>query len=183
MSYILSFDNAILDWIQANLRNGFMDIFMPTVSALGNSGAIWIACAIILLISKKYRRCGMMVSIALVLGFVICNLCLKPLVARPRPCDLNDAVTLLITRPYGYSFPSAHTVSSFASASALCMSDKRLGIPAGILAAVIAFSRMYLYVHFPTDVLAGILLGIGAGATAWLLYGRKRLPRTHRPQK
>jgi undecaprenyl-diphosphatase len=80
--------------------------------------------------------------------------------ARIRPCDINTAISLLISRPLDYSFPSGHTMSSFAAAMVLFLTNKKIGIPALILAAFISLSRLYLYVHFPTDVLAGAVLGI-----------------------
>ena len=95
---------------------------------------------------------------------------LKPLFARPRPCDVNTAITILVKRPHGHSFPSGHTASAFAAAFALCLQNRKLGVPALVLAAFIAFTRLYLYVHFPTDVLGGLVLGIALGFFAsWLV--------------
>ena len=111
----------------------------------------------------RTRKLGLVVTAALVLEAIPCNLILKPLVARARPFTVNPAVELLITKPTDFSFPSGHTSASFAVVSALFFRKERLWIPAGILAALIAFSRLYLYVHYPTDVLAGALVGILAG--------------------
>ena len=95
---------------------------------------------------------------------------LKPLFARPRPCDVNTAITILVKRPHGHSFPSGHTASAFAAAFALWLQNRKLGVPALVLAAFIAFTRLYLYVHFPTDVLGGLVLGIALGFFAsWLV--------------
>ena len=95
---------------------------------------------------------------------------LKPLFARPRPCDVNTAITILVKRPHGHSFPSGHTASAFAAAFALWLQNRKLGVPALVLAAFIAFTRLYLYVHFPTDVLGGLVLGLALGALAsWLV--------------
>ena len=91
------------------------------------------------------------------------NLLLKPLIGRIRPFNVQDAITLLIAAPLDYSFPSGHTMSSFAAAMVLLLTDRRMGIPAMLLAGLIAFSRMYLYVHYPTDILGGALLGILCG--------------------
>lgn len=128
----------ILDAIQT-LRTPWLDGFMVFVSSLGNKGAVWIALAVVLLAFPKYRRLGAVVACALVLDLVACNLVLKPLVARPRPCDINTALDYLIARPHGWSFPSGHTAASFAAASALWFGKSRLWIPCGILAALIAF--------------------------------------------
>lgn len=154
---------AILDFIQANLRCGVMDSVMTFITGLGDGGKIWIACTILLLLIPKTRKAGLAMGIALALEIVCCNVILKPFVARIRPCDVNTAVQLLIERPLDYSFPSGHTASSFAAASALYFGKKKLWIPAAILAGLIGFSRLYLYVHYPTDVLAGALIGIMMG--------------------
>lgn len=170
---------AILDFIQSNLRCGILDSVMTFITGLGNGGKIWIACTILLLLIPKTRKVGLGMGIALALEIVCCNVILKPFVARIRPCDINTAVQLLIERPTDYSFPSGHTAASFAAASALYFtmkvsqvdgSDsghlthlKKLWIPAAVLAGLIGFSRLYLYVHYPTDVLAGALLGIMMG--------------------
>lgn len=107
---------------------------------------------------------------ALVLYLVAGDCILKPLFARPRPCDVNTAITILVKRPHGHSFPSGHTASAFAAAFALWLQNRKLGVPALVLAAFIAFTRLYLYVHFPTDVLGGLVLGIALGALAsWLV--------------
>ena len=152
----------ILDAIQT-LRTPWLDGVMVFVSSLGNSGALWIVLAAVLLALPKYRRLGVVVACALALDLVVCNLFLKPLIARPRPCDMNTAMDYLIARPHGWSFPSGHTAASFAAVFALRASGSPLWKPALVLAAGIAFSRLYLYVHWPTDVLGGILVGAAAG--------------------
>ena len=156
---------AVLDWIQTHLRCDFLDGFMPAVSALSNHGEVWIVLAVALLLIKKYRRQGLAVSGALVLDLISCNLLLKPLVGRVRPCVVNGAVELLVAVPVDASFPSGHTAASFAAVFALYFSGSPLWRPAAVLASIIAFSRLYLYVHWPTDVLGGILLGAAVG---WL---------------
>lgn len=160
---MLSFEFAILDWIQEKLRNPIMDFLMPAITTLGNSGLIWIILAGILILMPKYRKVGLAVMAGLVLEVICCNLVLKPLVARIRPCDVNTAVQLLVTRPDNFSFPSGHTGASFAAVAALYASRSSLWIPSLILAVLIAFSRLYLYVHYPSDVLAGVVIGIMTG--------------------
>ena len=168
---MLSFEFTILDWIQANLRNPVLDLLMPAITTLGNSGLIWIALAAILILIPKYRKVGWAVMAGLVLEVVCCNLVLKLLVARIRPCDVNTAVQLLVSRPDDFSFPSGHTGASFATVSALYASKSRLWRPSLILAVLIAFSRLYLYVHYPSDILAGVVIGIMAGWIATKLVG------------
>ncbi len=150
----------ILDWIQNNLRCDFLDGFFKFVTALGDSGTIWIAAGLVLLFFKRYRRVGVTVLFGLLCGLVIGNLILKNVIARERPCWINEAVSLLIKVPTDYSFPSGHTLSSTIAATCMILYDKKIGIPACILAVLIAFSRLYLYVHFPTDILGAAILGI-----------------------
>lgn len=163
------FDLPILDWIAEHLRCPFGDAIMPLITHLGDAGAIWILLALALLCLPKYRKTGMKVALALVLGFLACNVMLKPLVARIRPYDyqllfFGKEIQLLIPAPTDFSFPSGHTNASFAAATAVLLCHRRLGIPAMILAALIAFSRLYLYVHYPTDVLASMVLGAAVAA-------------------
>jgi len=160
---LLSFDLTILNFIYDHCRNGFLDMLMPIITKLGSGGMIWIALAIVLLITRRYRWAGAAMLFALALDVVVSNIILKPLVARIRPCDVNTAVQLLIARPTDYSFPSGHTAASFAATFALYFSRKKLWIPAIGLAVLISFSRLYLYVHYPTDILAGVMIGIIMG--------------------
>ena len=155
------FELKILDFIKEHLSCGFLDFLMPLITKLGDAGIFWIAVAVVLLVTKKYRKVGAMIGVALVLGLIFGNGVLKNVVGRIRPYDLNENMKdmLLIEALSDKSFPSGHTLASFESAVVLLINDKRLGIPAIVLAALIAFSRLYLYVHYPTDVLASIILG------------------------
>lgn len=160
METILQLDTAVLDWIHRYMSCGFLDHIMPMLSFLGNKGGLWIGTAAVLLFCKRHRKTGLAMLVSLGLCLVIGNLILKPLVGRARPFEGGAMTTLLIEAPLDFSFPSGHTMTSFASAGVLLAADKRLGIPALCLAVLIAFSRLYLYVHYPTDVLAGAVLGL-----------------------
>ena len=169
-----SFDLPILDWIQANLQCAFLDKIMPLITVLGDGGAFWIACAVLMMLLKKYRKAGISAGLALIFGLVICNMILKPTVARIRPYDYQEQlgiiINLLIEKEHSLSFPSGHTIASFEAATAILLRHKKLGIAAMILAILIAFSRMYLYVHYPTDVIASVFLGIGLAFLAnWIV--------------
>ncbi len=155
-------DTFILNFIQNNLHSTLMDKIMPVITFLGNNGVVWIVIAVLLVISKKYRTTGLMLVGALVICLIIGNLTLKPVIARARPCWVNTSVHLLVSSPKDYSFPSGHTMSSFAAAVVLFLRNKKFGIWALLLAAMISFSRLYLYVHYPSDVAAGLVLGIAA---------------------
>lgn len=159
----MSWELSVLNWIQETLHTAWGNVLWPAISALGNGGAFWIALALVLLCVKRTRRLGACVALALLLDVISCNLILKPLIGRLRPFEVEPALVPLIKLPADASFPSGHTAASFAAASALCFGRCRLYIPALVLACAIAFSRLYLLVHFPTDVLAGAILGITCG--------------------
>lgn len=159
----ISFDLPVLDWIQANMQSGFMDKFMPFITVFGDAGIFWMIWAALLLIFPKTRKTGLGMAIAMVFGLIVCNMTLKPLVARIRPYDLQAelgvAIQLLCEAQHDFSFPSGHTIASFEAAVVLLKNSKKMGIPAMILAVLISFSRMYLYVHYPTDVIVSVILG------------------------
>lgn len=159
-----AFDLPILDWIQANLQSGFMDTVMPIITLFGDGGIFWIAVAAVLLCFPKTRKTGLGMGFALVMGLVVCNITLKPLVQRPRPYDFQETlgvtIPLLVDRMHDFSFPSGHTIASFEAATVLLLNSRKMGIPAMILAVLIAFSRLYLYVHYPTDVIFSVFAGI-----------------------
>lgn len=159
---IQSIDLSILEWIQTHLVSPFCDGFFSFITHLGDSGILWILLAVGMLFFKKTRKTGLMMGAALVLGLIFGNGVLKNLFQRVRPYDLENALVQvpLIAKPGDWSFPSGHTLASFEAATVLMIRDKRFGIPALVLALLIAFSRLYLYVHFPSDVLVGALLGI-----------------------
>lgn len=162
----LNFDLPILDWIAGNLRCGFLDAVMPIITLLGDGGIFWIAIAVVLLFFPRYRKVGLAMGAAMLLGVLVCNVTMKPLFARIRPYDFKlehfgQTVKLLISTPHDFSFPSGHTLASFEAAAVLAIHNRKMGIPALVLACLIAFSRMYLYVHYPTDVLFSVAMGIG----------------------
>lgn len=156
----------ILDAIQT-LRSPVLDEMMCFITRLGNGGGIWIMLAALLLINKKTRKAGVIMAVTMILEFVLCNGILKNLVARTRPYDINTAIQVIISKPRDFSFPSGHTGISFAAVCALYFAgEKKLWKGALVLATLIAFSRMYLYVHFPTDILGGIMVAVLSGYIA-----------------
>lgn len=174
-----SFDFSVFSWIQENIWCGFLDKLMPIITVLGEGGWFWIVLAVVLLISKKYRKAGVSMAFALITMLILNDLILKNLFARPRPFNyepfaaLYENFTLLVSKPSSFSFPSGHTSSSFAAAAAVLFNKKyKLGIPALILAVLIGFSRNYLMVHYPTDVLFGALMGIVYAAIGTFLFAK-----------
>lgn len=173
LSAIQSADFAILDFIQANMRSPILDSVMPFITHLGAGGILWIIFAIVLMCMKKYRRDGFTIAAALILCFIFCNVLIKNIVARTRPFDINTMIEPLVRLPSDFSFPSGHTTAVFATAAALLLCKNRLlGIPVLILAVLIAFSRLYLYVHFPSDVLAGMILGTALAFAAYAIVNK-----------
>lgn len=169
--WAVSFDLPILDWIRDNLTHPILDTLMPLVTMLGNGGIIWILLALVLLLLPKHRAAGIRMAVALLMGLLVCNLGMKPLFARIRPFDFQweycgRVIDLLIAAPQDYSFPSGHTIASFEAATVLLLYRRKWGIPALILAVLIAFSRLYLYVHYPTDVICSVILGVLIGILA-----------------
>lgn len=159
------FEIRILDFIQTHFASAFLNPVMLFITRFGDAGLFWIALSIVLLCIPKTRKLGLTMGISLALEAIICNVFLKPMVARVRPYDVNTAVQLLLKAPRDFSFPSGHTGASFAVVGALVFQKSKAWIPACVLSVLIAFSRMYLYVHYPTDVLAGLVLGM---ITGWL---------------
>jgi undecaprenyl-diphosphatase len=154
------FELKILDFIQENIKCAVLDFLMPLITLFGEDGIFWIAVAAIMLIFKKTRKTGFMMGVALLLGFLIGNMTLKPLIARVRPYDMPGVnVEMLVDHLGDKSFPSGHTLACFEAATVLLIRDKRLGILAMVIAVLVGLSRLYLYVHYPSDVLTGIVLG------------------------
>ena len=150
---------SILHAIQS-IHNPIFDKIMVFLSTAGNRGLIWILIALTFLCIKKYRKCGIVVTLSLLVAVLLGNTVLKNLFERARPCWVDTSVSLLVAKPKGFSFPSGHTFSSFAAATSIFIYHKEIGKIALFLAALIGFSRLYLFVHYPSDVLAGAILGI-----------------------
>lgn len=158
---LLNIDGGFLLFIQENVRNPILDNIMIFITSLGDGGFIWIAATILLLIPKKTRKVGIMSAVALLLSLIVNNNIVKNLVQRPRPYMTFTDLQILIPTPSEFSFPSGHTSSSFAAAGVFYTNlPKKIGVPAVILAGLIGLSRLYVGVHYPTDVIAGILMGI-----------------------
>lgn len=156
-----------------NIHNPVLDKIMIVLSTIGDAGLFWIGVAILLICMKKYRKCGLQVAVAMLLTFIVGNLILKNMIHRDRPCWIDPSITLLVKLPSDFSFPSGHSMNGFTASVSILLCDKKLGIAAVILAAAIAFSRLYNFVHFPTDVIAGIVIGIVSALFVNYLFQRK----------
>ena len=165
----MNIELQILHWFQG-LHNPVLDKIMIAITSLGNAGVFWVLLTILMLIfSKKSKKMAWTSGVALLLSLIVVNLILKNTVCRERPCWIDDSVKMLIKIPKDFSFPSGHSSASFASAVSIFLYRKREGVCALVLATLIAVSRMYLFVHWPTDVLVGILLGITEAIVAYFI--------------
>lgn len=183
--------NIFNDWLNAielpllkemhgALECGFLDFLMPCVSSLCKWGAMWIILAVVLLCFKKTRRVGVTMAISLLLGLLLCNIILKPLTMRIRPYIADPTITLLLKPESEFSFPSGHTISAFEGAFSIFLHNKKWGSAALFLAALIGFSRLYLMMHYFTDVIVGALLGVVCALIAYYL-GKLLIKKTKMP--
>lgn len=167
MQIIEQMEKAMLIFIQENLRGSFLDGVMIVSSWIGDYAIIWIALGAFLIIFRKTRKGGFDMLISMAVAAVISNLILKNILARPRPFLAIDELTLIISPLNSFSFPSGHACSSFAAATALALTFRGKGALAFIPAAMISFSRIYVGIHYPSDVLCGALIGV---LVAWCIY-------------
>ncbi len=165
-------DLAILNFIQEYIRNPFLDFLMPIFSLIGEGGVVWIVISLVMICTKKYRKFGIMAIVAMLLGLLIGELALKNIICRERPCVAYPIENMIVDIPHSYSFPSGHTCSSVAAATIMFIANKKWGILAILLAILIAFSRLYNYVHYPTDVLAGAALGLICATLAYFIVNK-----------
>lgn len=170
------FDSAVMTFVQSGFHNPVTDTVFPAVTYLGESGIFWILLSLLIIAMGRkngWRTTGCLMLAAMLLGLLLGEIALKNIICRPRPFQEMPEISLLIPPPSGYSFPSGHSCASFAAATIIFLKDKRPGTAALALAALIAFSRVFLFVHYPTDVLAGSLLGVLCALAA--AYGYRRL--------
>ena len=170
MNALNLFEANIVLWIQENLRVGFLNPIMQGITHLGDGGVFWIILSVLLLLFKKTRKVGLCCALALIFDLLVVNIAIKPLVARIRPYVVLNEITILTHQPGDHSFPSGHSAGSFACAWAFFRAyKKKWGVPALVLASLIALSRLYVGVHYPTDVLGGVVIGIIVGELGYRL--------------
>ena len=178
--FITNTDFQILNFIQEHIRNAFLDPVMAVLGYLGEAGAVWIILGIVLLFFRKTRPAGVCMLAAMALGYLIGDIGIKHLVARPRPFLVNTDVDLYINAPTSHSFPSGHSTASFAAVTSLfgMLKEKRwIAYSALGLAILIVFSRLYNYVHYPSDVLCGMILGIICGTIMIIIFKKTKLDK------
>lgn len=171
---LLQLDGAILLWIQEHVRQDFLSPVVKFITHLGDAGWCWILLAMILLIVKKTRKIGLVTAVSLLSSYVVNNLILKNLAARVRPYEAVDGLQRIIEAQSDFSFPSGHSASSFAAAVVIFMlCPRKYGVPALVLAFLIALSRLYVGVHYPTDVLTGVISGTVIAVIVCTVYKKK----------
>ncbi|MEA4977686.1 MAG: phosphatase PAP2 family protein [Methanomassiliicoccaceae archaeon] len=172
----MGLDAEVLTWIHGNMSGGAMDTVMKYVSCSGDYAAVWMIISAALLIYKPTREVGAVMAVAVLLGLVLNDLMIKPLIERPRPFIEDPSLLLIIDPPGGHSFASGHTVRAFAAAFALFIYDKKWGTVLLAYASLIGFSRVYLMVHYPSDVIMGALIGIICAVAAYKIveYFKKK---------
>lgn len=164
-------DNKGLKYISEKCKNRIFDKIMPIITMMGNLGIIWLVISVLMLLKVEDRIIGISVILALILTTIIGEGIIKHIVKRNRPFQ-NYEDELLINKPITYSFPSGHTASSFAALAVFLQMNGKLGLIMSPVATLIAFSRIYLKVHYPTDVIFGIVLGITCGVSVVSFLGR-----------
>jgi len=170
---------SILEWF-ASIQNPAMNAIMKFLSLIGYAGLIWIAMTVVMLFFKQTRKMAISMIFALMLSVIFTNLIIKNAVGRVRPYVVNDGLSLIVKAATDASFPSGHTTASFAAAVAFFMHRKKAGIPMLILAALIGISRLYVNIHYPTDVIIGVVLGILYGLGGWLINTKLFFPKVKR---
>ncbi len=160
----MNIDGGILLLIQEYMRNAVCDVFFKGITHLGDAGIFWIVLTIVLLCFRQTRRAGIYSACALIGSLIVNNLILKNIVGRIRPYEVVEGLQCIVAPAHDASFPSGHTGASFASAVAIYRQiPKKFAVLFIVLAALIAFSRLYVGIHYPTDVLGGLVTGIGIG--------------------
>ena len=168
---VTTWDASVITAIYENVHSAFLTMFFRIVTLLGEGGIFWIAVAVILLFFKKTRRSGICISASLLIGVIVGNGIIKNVVARPRPYDAIAGIESVVSHLSDYSFPSGHSLCCFEAATALAMNRTKWAIPAYVGAVLVAVSRLFLFVHYPTDVICGALLGVLFGVLGSLAAG------------
>ena len=167
------FEAGFLVWIQENLRAPVLNEIMVFITKLGDGGVFWIVVALALLVFKKTRKAGIQCAVAMLLTLLVVNAIMKPSIARTRPYDMIEGLNILISPSHDFSFPSGHTANSFSCAWVMLRRlPKKFGVPALVLALLISFSRLYIGVHFPSDVLGGALIAIILAEIGMFAFGK-----------
>lgn len=189
--FIVNIDVAIYQFVDS-IMNTTLNVIMTIITHMGDTpGIVWCVLGICLLIPRKTRKLGVLLFAGLAISSLINNVCLKEFIQRPRPYNLDPAVWAdagykyvwpnLIKQSSSWSFPSGHTSTSIGAAFALLLGCRKkelaVGIPAFILSLLVGFSRIYVHVHYPTDVIGGAIVGLVAGLITYVLFKKLVFPK------
>jgi undecaprenyl-diphosphatase len=191
-SVLLTIKNLDIQWfyfVNQSMHNAFFNVVMPIVSNAGEDGLIWLLAALILYLSgPQNRRASFLMLLAVLCSFILGEEILKHIFQRPRPFLSLEGVNLLVAPPGSFSFPSGHAANAFAASLVIARKIHRLAWPALLLAVIMAFSRVYVGVHYPLDILGGALLGalcakfvLGLEKSVYRSSRKTRRPPTHIP--
>lgn len=177
MEWIQQFDEQVILWMSEHLLGGFVNSLMIGISTLGNKGLFFIILGIWMILVGYWQKShwfyrGILLLAALGATALFANLILKPSIARIRPFDLMS-LPIMISPPHDFSFPSGHTAAAFTTATVFCSFGWRWGLPFYIFALLMGVSRLYLLVHFPTDIIAGAVLGIAISRIVIAIWRKK----------
>ncbi len=171
---LMEIDSNILLFVQDNLRSEILNYFMVHFTSLGNAGLIWILIVLVYILNRYTRKKGIYCAISLLLCFIVVNIFLKNVVARIRPYDAMEQIRCLVEAQPDYSFPSGHTAIAFAaSVPVFILLDRGIGLIMTVFSILMGLSRIYVCVHYPTDVICGAIIGILCGiVTCMVIYPR-----------
>lgn len=173
MNALLEWDADVLLWIQENMRTELMTVIMKSITRLGDAGCLWIVLSVLFLVLNKTRRVGVAASFAMIFTFITVNLGIKNIVARIRPYEAVEGLNRLVEAQKDYSFPSGHTAHAFAvGVVILIMMPRKVGVPVFIISVLMAYSRLYIGVHYPTDVIGGAVIGTLMGLLSVFLVNK-----------
>ncbi|MGM9987200.1 MAG: phosphatase PAP2 family protein [Bacillaceae bacterium] len=170
MDSIQKLDNTIIDFVHKKVpKSKVFDKVSIIINKIGYGGVMWVIVALTLILFTPYKQYGFMIILADFLYFILCNQFIKPKYSRQRPFQQNNAIEIIIKEPNSSSFPSGHATIAFSCTTILFFMNPLVGMIALVLSVVIACSRLYLLVHYPSDVTAGILIGIMLGLVSYLV--------------
>lgn len=180
LEFIRNFDITIINFINNHIQNQPLNEFMSYITKLGNIGIIWISLFLILLLMPKHRKTALMLLFALLLGTLLSEVILKPLISRSRPFIDSPYLHIFITKPTSFSFPSGHTTASFAAVGVIyqMIKNKLVKTLIILLAILISLSRLILMVHYPSDVLIGIILGLTCAKIVIYLFQNRLIKQS-----
>ena len=167
---ITALDFNIVLWVQQHVRSPFLSAFFIPFTTIGNAGILFILIGVLLLFFKRTRQSGILLLISLTISFILNDIVVKNIVQRPRPFNAFSQIVPLVPPPGKYSFPSGHTAAAFSSMVTFFFTQRKYAICGLVIALLMGISRIYVGVHYPTDVFFGALLGTAVAVTSAIIF-------------